>query len=197
MKSLELNWLRKKVDKSIPIPEVVYHPLENAGGQYYSPNSDDELYDPDGKPYSMRYGVIVINPEYGPYQSTIAHEWRHHWQHYNGFEFEISPTRLFDEFDYDTALLKYFTESNTEWDAVRFQYKYSTIYPAVLLNHIDSEIYLFSLLNKTIDLEDKYTVRDWFKLIVKYPSFQKFSVLNGNQSLLFHCWSVVHLPKLF
>lgn len=123
MKSLELNWIRKKVDKSIPIPEVVYHPLDKAGGKYYQPNNC-ELYDPDGKPYLMRYGVIVIDPEYEPFQSTIAHEWRHHWQYYNGIKFDISPIDLFDNFDYDTALLKYFTESNTEQDAVRFQYKH-------------------------------------------------------------------------
>jgi hypothetical protein len=36
-----------------------------------------------------------------------------------------------------------------------------------------SDTYLFSLLNKTICLEDNYTVRDYFKLILNYPIFQK------------------------
>jgi len=122
MKSLELNWIRKKVDKSIPMPEVVYHSLDKAGGKYYPPDKNHELYDPDGKPYHMRYGVIVINPEYEPFQSTIAHEWRHHWQHYHGIEFKISP-RVDDE-NYNETLLNYFTGSKTEWDAVRFQYEH-------------------------------------------------------------------------
>ena len=122
MKSLELNWLRKKVDKSIPIPEVVYHPLENAGGQYYPPDNY-ELYDPDGKPYSMRYGVIVIDPEYKPYQSTIAHEWRHHWQEFNGIKYD-TPEYVDDD-DYCKQVKKYYSTSKAELDALRFQYKYA------------------------------------------------------------------------
>jgi hypothetical protein len=126
MKSLELNWIRKKVDKSIPIPEVVFHPLDGCAGKYYHPEKY-ELYDLDGKPYLMRYGVIVVNPECELVQTTIAHEWRHHWQYYNGIEFEISPR--VDNEDYDKSLLKYFTGSKTEFDAIRFECKYTGIFP--------------------------------------------------------------------
>jgi len=127
MKSIELNWIRKKVDKSIPMPEVVFHSMDGCSGRYYSPEKY-ELYDPDGKPYLMRYGVIVIDPKFENYASMIlAHEWRHHWQYYHGIEFEISP-RVNNE-NYNETLLNYFTGSKTEWDAVRFEYKYSGIFP--------------------------------------------------------------------
>lgn len=127
MKSFELNWVRLRCDKSIPMPEVVYHPLDNASGQYYHPENN-ELYDVDGRPYSMRYGVIVINPECELIHTTIAHEWRHHWQYYHGIEPEISISKVDNE-NYDESLLKYFTDSRTEWDAIRFEYKYAGTFP--------------------------------------------------------------------
>ena len=127
MKSLELNWIRRKCDKSIPMPDVMFYPLADASGRYYPPKNR-EMYDFNGKPYHMRYGVIVINPEYDNIDSTIAHEWRHHWQHFHGIKFEISSLTMFKELEYNESLLKYFTESKTELDALRFEYKYAGIH---------------------------------------------------------------------
>ena len=129
MKSLELNWIRKRVDKTIPMPEVVFHPLSNAGGKYYWPNKY-ELYDMNGKPHSMKYGVIVLDPRHHRYiKSTIAHEWRHHWQCFNGIKFESSPINLASHnLSYDELILKYFTTCKIELDALRFEYKYAGLY---------------------------------------------------------------------
>lgn len=127
MKSLELNWIRKKVDKSIPTPEVMFYPLDGCSGKYYSPDTKNEIFDLDGKGYWMRYGVLVINPEIPMVDSIIAHEWRHHWQYYHGIEFEISPS--VDHENYYESLVKYFTNSKTEKDAVRFECKYTGVYP--------------------------------------------------------------------
>lgn len=130
MKSLELNWIRKKVDKTIPMPEVIFWPLTTCSGKYYPPEEGHEIFDLDDRPHSMCYGAIIVNPEFGDEetQHTIAHEWRHHWQYYHGIDFGKSPIKAFDTMEYEDALLKYFTTSDTELDALRFQYKYSGVH---------------------------------------------------------------------
>lgn len=127
MKSLELNWIRKKVDKTIPMPEVMFYPLTGASGKYYTPRRS-ELFDLDGKPHDMRYGVIVINPKYNKTESTIAHEWRHHWQHFHGIKFEISDLKTFGKIKFSQSLINYFRTSKTEKDALRFQYQHAGIH---------------------------------------------------------------------
>jgi len=131
MKSLELNWIRRKVDKTIPIPEVMYFPFVGVSGRYYHPSLKNEIFDNDGKPYSMKYGVIAINSNYtdkNVVEGMIAHEWRHHWQYFNGVKMDVSPLDLFSKMNYKEALIKYFTTSKTEFDAIRFQYEHSFIY---------------------------------------------------------------------
>ena len=126
-KSIELNWIRRRVDKSIPIPEVVFFPLEDAAGRYYPSVLGNEIYDIDGHPHSLKYGVIVISTFWeDEIESTIAHEWRHHWQWFHGIEFEINKFK--DEtLGYDKALKEYFITSKTELDALRFEHKYAGV----------------------------------------------------------------------
>jgi len=126
MKSLELNWIRN-FDKSLFIPEVVFHSLNSASGKYYPPEKKGWLYDENGHPYLMRFGVIVINPNQSDKEvpRTIAHEWKHHWQYFHGIKFEIPPTNLFNRYSYMTAIVKYFKCSRTESDAIRFEYKHA------------------------------------------------------------------------
>ena len=130
MKSFELNWIRK-VDKSIPIPEVIFFPLSDATGMYFSPDCDNVMFDADGYSYSMDYGVIVVSTlaKNEDIEGTIAHEWRHHWQQYNGFEYDESTITEYDEekMNYDEFAFQYFTTSKAELDALRFEYKYSNI----------------------------------------------------------------------
>lgn len=130
MKSLELNWIRK-YDKSLIIPEVVFSSLSWVAGQYYKPDND-EIYI-DGVGYSMRFGLIEVSERQNKTDvdiaSTLAHEWRHHWQIFN------LPTRTynyywpheFDNSDYDDMIIKYFTSNELEMDALRFQKKYSSV----------------------------------------------------------------------
>jgi hypothetical protein len=124
MKSLELNWIRKRVDKTIPLPEVVY--LPDIAGRYYSPDKQNELYDFGGKPYSMKYGVIVINSKLDndAQRLNIAHEWRHHWQKYNGFPFSTPKYSSHQVSNNYKLARQYFLTSISELDALRFSYKY-------------------------------------------------------------------------
>lgn len=124
MKSLATNWIRRKTDKTLPIPEYLEWPLTQAGGLYYPPNSDSEIFTLKGRPLSMRYGVIVvgINLEDDVKSSIIAHEWRHHMQHYKGLKYEI-PAKVKGK-SYNQSAKQYFTSSKSEMDALRFQYKH-------------------------------------------------------------------------
>lgn len=130
MKSLELNWIRKKVDRTIPMPEVMYFPFTDAGGRYYRPQKG-WMFDGDMRPHSMKYGVIVVSPLCSDnVEATIAHEWRHHWQYFHGVKFDATPVNIFQTMAYEKALVKYFKSSRMEMDALRFQYKHSTIHEA-------------------------------------------------------------------
>ena len=127
MKNLELNWIRK-FDKTLVMPEVMFYPMDGCSGRYYYPRKDKEIFDEDGRGYWMRYGVIAINPEVNcDYAGTIAHEWRHHWQCFNGIPFELSK-RPDECEDYNEGLRRYFTSSKTELDAVRFEHKHAGVW---------------------------------------------------------------------
>ncbi len=127
MKSLELNWIKNE-DKSLVMPEVVFSSVSWAGGLYYHPEDMEVCI--NGKFYSLEFGLIEIGMT-GIIESTLAHEWRHHWQF---FHYGVPDDYLFswpqeisvDE--YDKALVKYFLSNPTEMDALRFQYKHSHIY---------------------------------------------------------------------
>lgn len=127
MKSLELNWIRN-VDKSLVIPEVVFSSLSWAGGIYHHPKRGEILI--DDKFYSLDYGVIEVPEKFGGYGPTLAHEWRHHWQHYNGWKFDQSYLwpEEFNPDEYDSLIVKYFTSNHHEMDALRFEYEYTTIH---------------------------------------------------------------------
>ena len=129
MKSLELNWIRKKCDKTLVMPEVMFHELDY-GGLYIDPE-DCEYYDMDGHPIHAGNGLIIVDTTYPEdVESTISHEWRHHWQLFNGFKYDgIGWEDGLDGDDYDIRLKKYFTHSRAEMDALKFQYKHSFICP--------------------------------------------------------------------
>ena len=128
MKSLELNWIRN-VDKSLVIPEVVFSSISWCGGRYHQPRKDEKYI--DGRYYDLSFGLIEISSAYPEtIEETLAHEWRHHWQCCHGWEFEYSFDwpETFDAEKYDDMIVRYFTENNHEMDAVKFQYKHSSIH---------------------------------------------------------------------
>lgn len=129
MKSIEVNWIRN-VDKSLVIPEVVFSSLNWAGGMYHHPEKNEICI--DGKYYDLKYGLIEVSVQFKSLstESTLAHEWRHHWQAYHGWvnDYRFLWPSTFEEDDYDDLILKYFTLNNHEMDALRFQNKYSSVY---------------------------------------------------------------------
>jgi hypothetical protein len=128
MKSLETNWIRKKTDKTLPIPEIMEFPLRGAGGIYYHPDPDGEIYTLKGTPVSMKYGVIVIGDKYEDdvKAGIIAHEWRHHMQYCAGMKYDKPQCHSHEVKGnkYDNIARRYFSTSKSEMDALRFQYKH-------------------------------------------------------------------------
>lgn len=131
MKSLELNWIRK-FDKSLSMPEVVYSSIDWAGGQYFHPEENEICI--DGKYYNISRGLIEIsvsnNVSSKEISSTIAHEWRHHWQYFN-LPYEKNKFKwpqTYDDQKYNKLITNYFLLNPLEMDALQFQKKYSSIY---------------------------------------------------------------------
>jgi hypothetical protein len=125
VRSLETNWL-SHFDKSLVRPEVIYmHSPEVRGepvGGYYVQPADCEYFI-DGQFYDARFGIIVAATKEGDEfcRSTVAHEWRHHWQLHNGIPFDHHEWKLVGS--YDDCIRRYFRESQSELDALLFEHK--------------------------------------------------------------------------
>ena len=123
MKSLNLNWIRKKSDKTILMPEVVYQDIVY-DGLYLSPETS-EVQDYTGKYVYSKYGFIVLSINCEREDEIIAHEWRHHWQFMNGWIYDGIGFDVSDETtSYETKIKNYFKQSQSEMDALFFQTKF-------------------------------------------------------------------------
>jgi hypothetical protein len=111
--SLELNWLPKP--KDISIPDIFIVDDYNYSGCYWHPQYGEDIL--DGKCVSLENGLIVIKSDTSP--STIAHEFRHHLQYMNGIDFEIMDWNF--NKPYKDAIKEYYTQSITEMDALLYE----------------------------------------------------------------------------
>jgi hypothetical protein len=114
--SLEIRWL--KYPKIISPPTIVIvDELDDYSGCYIHPQGGEAWV--DGSPHTLRDGLIVASA-HSNYESTIAHEFRHHMQYvYVGMKFDSKPLRT--DIPYRDAIVKYFTNSMTEMDALQYE----------------------------------------------------------------------------
>jgi len=114
--SLELNWLPKP--KQMSIPDIYIVDNYDYSGCYYKPQRNEAIL--DDRCVSLENGLIVIKRDTSP--STIAHEFRHHLQYMNGINSEIQ------EWDFNKpfkdAIIEYYTNSFSEMDALLYECKY-------------------------------------------------------------------------
>ena len=129
--SLELNWLQKK-QKDLLLPNLYFaNEIGNAGALYYHIENDMEvLVDGDLVDISKKPLIIIGLRHYGKeldeksIRSSIAHEWRHHWQQYNtyllesyhGFDIDWSDLE-----NYKSNIKKFFINIEAELDALLFE----------------------------------------------------------------------------
>lgn len=110
---------RPKSEKAAGFPLVVMeeHPETGGvevGGFYVSPRRDE--LEVGGRFYDLAGGLIVARCD-----STVAHEWRHHWQWFHGWTYDgigwpPKPYR-----SYWDGIRRYFRESRSEMDALLYE----------------------------------------------------------------------------
>jgi hypothetical protein len=115
---METRWLSRH-DRHLPTPSVVYVQGLSFGGLYVPPWHEVQIV--EGIEIPPSNGTIMIG-EWGdemPPAGILAHEWRHHWQQWNGWKYDgigwNSPA------DYTTAIREYFTKSRSEMDALKYE----------------------------------------------------------------------------
>jgi len=118
---LELNWLAKS-DKDILLPIVLFIDNYHAAGEFFSPDPGNEeiIYDA----YPLDRGIIIVNTNEA-ISATLAHEWRHAWQHHRGIEYDGVGLNKYASLSYEQQIIKYFKSSRCEMDALLFEVKKS------------------------------------------------------------------------
>ena len=125
--SLELNWMPNSVKKHMKMPQVVYvDNLDGIGAFYVRPQREPYLY--DDIEVNAVDGLLVVGYEEDDdiYISSIAHEWRHHWQHHNGWTLDYGGGYDYDfstDEIYKAEIVRYFTDNKHELDALLFETK--------------------------------------------------------------------------
>jgi hypothetical protein len=119
----DLYWLSRR-GKSLSLPGIVFtESLDDCGGYYHPPEKSERMI--DGRFFDLSKGLIVCK-EYFDIEgvaSTIAHEWRHHWQAH-AFGINERPMRFDFEIGYDLAIKKYF-QDRYELDALLFSHRFA------------------------------------------------------------------------
>ena len=120
MKELGLDWLSRKL-RHISKPPVYYIEDSDQSGFYINPQRG--VYEYKGKEFDMCNGLIIINYDDGDIASTLAHEFRHHWQWcrfgesaYENYVDYFSLTGTYEE-----KIKQYFNYNQIEHDALMFE----------------------------------------------------------------------------
>lgn len=110
------NWLPNSFLKGLSIPKVRVLSNLDFQGCYYEQQdyADDEM-------DLRKNALILISEDCESMAATLAHELRHHWQRtFAGIE--VPAIEFQAELEFDAAMTRYYTESFTEFDALRFEY---------------------------------------------------------------------------
>jgi hypothetical protein len=117
--SLELNWLPNSVRKGLPTPDVIVTDNEDCGGRYWRQGN----YEHDLLGFAPRRRAVIELACIAD-ESTLAHEYRHHWQTHklgtlDSVRWVLGPS-------YRDSIVRYFRSSRTEMDALLFQVKHAS-----------------------------------------------------------------------
>jgi hypothetical protein len=118
----ETRWL--KGPKWLSPPSIVIASKQycrNSDGAFVSPRAEIEI---DGRCYDASKGIIYISAN--ACDGTLAHEFRHHWQYWCGLKYDGEPfgaQQACSYDDYRVAIVRYFTVSYSESDALLYELK--------------------------------------------------------------------------
>lgn len=130
--SLALRGLVPLSEKDVPAVPIVYMEDSEIGGMYHRPvRRECQI---GQRFYDLRRGLILlsllscsdfeISDNYDYEATGLAHEWRHHWQHWHGYESDSlgwPPPGAFDS--YNQQIREFYTQSYTEMDALLFSWR--------------------------------------------------------------------------
>lgn len=121
--SLATRWLQR-LDKWLP-QSVVVVAQTRYGGFYVRPQAGE--YWICGRPIDARRGIICISESAKSEEEaeTVAHEWRHHWQFWSGWQYDNLSWDALAPRGYEAAIISFFTGSRSEMDALRFSHERS------------------------------------------------------------------------
>jgi len=121
IRSIELSWIARQ-DKSLPLPLLDFDVLpDEYGARYYPPMRYDLEF--NDKVFPLDHGLIQVNTIYNPCTaSSLAHEWRHHWQAYHGWKLPGHPIQA--SISYDDRIKRHFKWPE-EKDALRFELRHT------------------------------------------------------------------------
>jgi hypothetical protein len=123
---VNISWLQRQA-KDLPTPRmvVVAGPAwERYPACYYRPHKSEIFL--NGRYAPLNSGLIVISEsvlaeDCCGMANTLAHEWRHHWQHFN-FKHRTSVKPFDYSLSYREAIVRYY-HNHKELDALRFSHK--------------------------------------------------------------------------
>ena len=117
--SLDINWLPNSILKGLILPQVYYVSDSGYGGAYYKVQEHDN----DWGNLTRRPIILIdIQSETNTFASTIAHEFRHHWQIYNYGKPPNHPWNPKGK-KYKKAIIDYFKGAWHEMDALCYEIK--------------------------------------------------------------------------
>lgn len=120
--SLELNWLMRDL-RHLPMPGVIYADQLPYAGLYCPPFDESSVV--EGIELGPHQGVIVISQQESELtvECSLAHEFRHHWQFWNGWAYDGIGWDENSALDYRKSIARYFSESHSEMDALLYEIK--------------------------------------------------------------------------
>ena len=111
-------------DKQIILPPVIITEQAQAGGWYVEPERAQILI--DGRCYPLNRGLIAISSSAEvDLDNVLAHEYRHHWQVMNGWQLDSVGWNA-PGLSYKQKIIRYFSRSKSEMDALLFSLPYAT-----------------------------------------------------------------------
>ena len=123
----DLNWLTRK-EKDLPVPRLVFSDMTEFAGLYKPPSGPIEI---GHSTLENKNGTIIVSTfDEAVIAPTIAHEFRHHWQYYNFISYDSDITNYYQYqkmYSYNEIIVKYFTNSFSEFDALRFELSYDKL----------------------------------------------------------------------
>jgi hypothetical protein len=120
LRSIDLNWL-SRLDKHLLLPDLEFCSLKGMGqAAYFRPKTTLIRWNRETR---IHNGKIIVDPsESTSVEASMAHEWRHHWQFFQG---RLGKSQIPDDWqeNYWMKIKEYFTIHPWELDALRFELK--------------------------------------------------------------------------